>query len=317
MASAAKPRTIGKTLSHHNPNDDTRHQEPPQHLKAVSEIPSFDAVELQTAAEHDDVNGFIGIRRLDTRQVVAVHTDRYQLVQHRAVAEKALAAVKAVRTADNEDLKEVLAALDGTGYEYPTERLTLYDRGRAMEYRAVINQKHAATKGEEFFPAIRVVNSVSGKLALRVSGFALHRAHLTEHFVPGNVMEFRELHLESEVDLTTLVNKGVAGFLDHFPDAMRVYDEMLGDKALIPLAGLADKLTEGGVPARHSEEIVRRLIAKHPGAPTAGLRRWPCYQEAAAYLTHFVKVTPAREEFLAKRAAAVFLNWGGVPKGAA
>lgn len=265
----------------------------------VEQIPLFEEAPVHDA-DGSVVEGFKGIRRLDTKKIVAVQSERYGLVQHREVAEK----VRALSASLNVPLDEIYSD-DGHHHFAPT-RIRLFDAGRSLDYRLVVPKRFKLATGEEFYPGLRVTNSVNGKLAVTVSGFALRLACTNQlaafgSGVHGKVTNLRELHLTSSGDLLGQLEKGIYEFLGKFEGAMGLYQHAM--ELRMKAVDVPFRLIEVKFPERHATAIgnaVARL-----GSPE--VTRWDAYQAATEYLTYEIDVSPSREATLARHAAHALL----------
>lgn len=267
-----------------------------QPIRDRSEIPTFDMVPI-FGADGQKIVGFNGIRRLDTSQVVAVNTDRYELVQHRKVAEIADQVAQAFGVTP----ETIPAEFEGNRH-FQSIGQTLYDRGRGYEYKLVIPKRYPLGDREAVYPGIRITNSVNGKYAVTVSGFGLRLACTNQLAagLQGDVVNVRQLHVTEELDILAIVQKGVDKFLDSFDETMGLYAKAMD--ATIPIASVKPRLVAAGFPQKHAAAIGELVV----GGPT--VTRWSAYQSATDYLTHRIgAVAPPRERFLERRAARALL----------
>lgn len=268
-------------------------------IRAIEDIPTFSMVPL--TGPEGTIEGFNGVFNTSTGRTVAVQSDRYELLQHRDVAQKVLDAARAFGVED----ANILRAGDGTHY-YEGHGMRLYDGGRAFEYKLVLPTKAKLTNGEEFYPAFRVRNSVNGTIALRVSGYALRLACTNQLWAPGNVLEVHEVHLHAADDLLALIQKGMYEYLGKFDGVLDTYQKAMAET--IEYTEVAPRLTGFGLPAKYAKVIsegVGRIVFH--GSETA-VPRWDAYQVATEFLTHGgIRVNPAREEMFERAAAKALL----------
>ncbi len=95
-------------------------------------------------------------------------SSRYGLVQHRVVAE----AVHAIGEALDKPAPEEGSLADS----FPRESIRLYSGGRRMEVKLVVGRKFHLCPGEDLYPGVRILNSLDGSWALRLSGFSVRLA---------------------------------------------------------------------------------------------------------------------------------------------
>lgn len=269
-----------------------------QNVSSVEQIPLFDTVTVYDQ-DHNPLDQFKGIRRLDTRKIVAVQSDKYALVQHREVA----TAVRSVAQSLGVPMSDYFSA-NGLNHFAP-QRIRLYDGGRSLEYRLVVPQKIRLQSGEEFYPGLRVTNSVNGKLAVAVSGFSLRLACTNQLVVGFNarnqISGVRELHLTSAGDLLGSVQKGIYEFLEEFEGTLDLYQKAM--ELRMKAIDVPSRLKSVDFPERHTAAIGSAVMAL--GEPE--VTQWDAYQAATEYLTHRIDVSPARELALERRAAQALL----------
>lgn len=266
-----------------------------QPIQDSSELPVFDIVPVYDS-ESRQVKGFNGVRRLDTNEIVAVNTDRYELVQHRKVAE----IVDQVAKAFGVTPQTIPAEYEGNRH-FQSMSQTLYDRGRSYEYKLVIPKRYPLGEREAVYPGIRVTNSVNGKYAVSVSGFGLRLACTNQLYAQGgDVVEVRQLHVAEELDILGIIQGGIDKFLGSFDKAMDTYADAMNQ--WIPLASVQPRLVKVDFPEKHAKAIAA-LAGAGPD-----VTRWSAYQAATDYLTHQIgAIAPPRERFLERRAARALL----------
>ena len=161
-----------------------------------------------------------------------------------------------------------------------------------------------SSPGEELYPGLRVLNSLDGSWAVRLSGFAVRLACQNQLYADtGNVLEWRELHLSSECDLLGQLERAIHEFLGRFQDGLSLYTRAIGEEMLA--SDVESALLTQGIPRLHAEQIGGRAEAE--ASHVATLSRWAAYQVATAYLTREIKVNPDRERFFERAAARALL----------
>jgi hypothetical protein len=246
------------------------------------------------------LESYRGVEREDTGTVVSVVSDRYGLVQHRDIAR----AVHAVGQAlDKPDLQvETLRA----NPHFKAENIRLYAQGRRMEVKLVIGQKFKLDAQNEFYPAVRVFNSLDGAWAVRAEAFGVRLACTNQLFAGArSFLEFRELHLSSPSDLLGQMEKAIYEALDHFDGALDLYAQAMEQH--IPVTEFVPALEGAGLPQRHVKGMAAGL-PDHFGSVVWGeISRWDAYQLATSHLTHQVHVNPERERQFERAAARALL----------
>ncbi|MCI4346954.1 MAG: DUF945 domain-containing protein [Thermoplasmata archaeon] len=246
----------------------------------------------------DVLDAYRGVQRDDTHEVVSVVSARYGLVGHRDVARAVHQVGKALEVPDSGTLVPA----------FPRESIRLYSGGRRMEVKLVVGRRFHLGAGEELYPGLRVLNSLDGSWAVRLSGFAVRLACQNQLYAEcGNVLEWRELHLSSEFDLLGQLEKAIHEFLGRFQDGLGLYTRAMGQEMLA--SDVESALLRQGIPRRHAESIGGRAEAE--ASHVATLSRWAAYQVATAYLTREVNVNPDRERFFEKAAARALLLHAG------
>jgi hypothetical protein len=271
-------------------------------IENPEEVPLFSLVPVK-GPDGEVLESYRGVQRLDNRRVVSVVSDRYGLVGHRDVA----LAVHAI----GEALDKPEAGLQGTeiNARLTRESIKLYAGGRRMEVKLVIGRKFKLDSGNEFFPGVRVVNSMDSFCALKMSVFAVRLACVNQlHAGIGNVMEFRELHLASGEDLLGQLQRATHEVLDRFDDALAIFAEAMND--YIPVVEFAPALESAGIPRRHVSRMAEFLPDYFGSTLWGSLSRWDAYGIASQVLTHEVRVNPDRERMLERAAARALLLEG-------
>ena len=279
-------------------NPSTRSPVPCEAIASPEEVPDHELVPIRGPGG-ESLRAYRGVRRRDTGEIISVVSDRYALVGHREVA-------RIVHR-----LAETLErpALPGSAAAFPRERIRLYAGGRRMEHRLVVGRLFRLGDGESFYPAVRVMNSLDGSIAVRVDGFAVRIACLNQLFAgrADGVVELRELHLASADGLLGQVRQAIHAFLANFGSALDLFSAAMEED--LAAAEVEPALVARGLPRSHAGPIGGRCEAE--ASHNARLRRWTAYQIATAYLTREVHVNPDRERFFERAAASALLRDGG------
>lgn len=279
-------------------NPSTRSPVPCEAIASPEEVPDHELVPIRGPGG-ESLRAYRGVRRRDTGEIISVVSDRYALVGHREVA-------RIVHR-----LAETLErpALPGSAAAFPRERIRLYAGGRRMEHRLVVGRLFRLGDGESFYPAVRVMNSLDGSIAVRVDGFAVRIACLNQLFAgrADGVVELRELHLASADGLLGQVRQAIHAFLANFGSALDLFSAAMAED--LAAAEVEPALVARGLPRSHAGPIGGRCEAE--ASHNARLRRWTAYQIATAYLTREVHVNPDRERFFERAAASALLKDGG------
>ena len=223
-------------------------------------------------------------------------SSRYQLVQHREVAE----AVHVI----GEALERPVA--DATAPTFPREQIRLFAGGRRMEVRLVVGTRYELAQGEAVYPGVRVMNSLDGSWAVRAEGTGVRIACANQLYAGMNsLVELREVHLSSATDLLAMLSKAIHTILSRFKDALRVYEAAMGEEMLAEDVGPA--LLAAGLPRIHASAIGAR--AERDASHNAFLTRWSAYKVATAVLTHEVgpRVSLERSRAFERMAARALL----------
>lgn len=252
-------------------------------------------------------------KNIPNAPALSVVSADYELVQHRSVAAIAHRVLSRLDKPDD----DVLSLRNGTdsrfanGRHFHTETVSLYSKGRHLEYRAIVGRKFRLDGGNEFYPGIRVDNGLDGKVAVRVSGFAVRLACTNQLYATqGNVVNLREVHLQNEDEILGQVEKAVYDILDHFPAALDAY--AAAQSETIHAVDVFPALVERGLPAVHAAVIGKGAVDLTDEEPSGPLvRRWDAYQVATDYLTHAVHVAPDRARSFERQAAAALLLKNG------
>jgi hypothetical protein len=265
-------------------------------LLSPEEIPTYRLVPV-LGPEGELAEGYRGVQPIGSRRILAVVSSRYGLVQHRTLA------ASLVR------LSETLEAPAASGLHrsYPRLSFHLYAGGRRMEARLVIGRKFRLGGEEEFYPGVRVMNSLDGSWAVRVEAFAL-RIACTNQLYAGlseSVLDLRALHRGGERDLEVELELALTRVLGRFDQVLDLYKGAM--ERSIPTVEVAPSLQREGMPARHVSLIARRL-PEHFGLLLWGeVSCWEAYQCVTDYLSHEVEVNPERARMLERVAARTLL----------
>jgi hypothetical protein len=175
-----------------------------------------------------------------------------------------------------------------------------------MEVKLVVGEKYRLDAQNEFYPAVRVYNSLDGAWAVRAEAFGVRLACTNQLFAGRRaLLEFRELHLSSPQDLLGQMEKAIYQALDHFDGALDLYAEAMEKR--MPTSEFVPALEGAGLPLRHVKAMAQGL-PDHFGSTLWGeLSRWDAYQLATSYLTHEVHVNPERERQFERAAASALL----------
>ena len=258
-------------------------------------VPLYDLVPVR-GPEGEPLDAYRGVRRRDTSEIVSVVSSRYQLVQHREVAE----AVHAI----GEALERPVA--DPNAPTFPREVIRLFAGGRRMEVRLVAGTRYELAQGEAVYPGVRVMNSLDGSWAVRAEGTGVRIACSNQLYAGMNTLvELREVHLSSATDLLAMLQKAIHAILSRFRDALRVYEAAMGDEILAE--EVAPALHAPGHP--HDHATTNGAPAKKHTTHNALLTKWSAYNVATSVLTHDVasRVSPERSRGFERIAASALL----------
>jgi hypothetical protein len=266
---------------------------PYETLLSPEQLPEYSLVEIQDP--HGRVlEEYRGVCREDTREVVSVVSARYGLVGHRDVARAVHDVGRALEAPDPGTLLPT----------FPRESIRLYAGGRRMEMKLVVGRRFHLENGDDLYPGLRVLNSLDGSWAVRLSGFAVRLACQNQLYAErGNVSDWRELHLSTEGELLPQLARAIYEFLDRFPESLEPY--RLAMHAELLASEVEPALRANGLPRRHAALIGARVeaLASHVSL----VSRWTAYQVATAYLTREVRVNPDREREFERSAAKALL----------
>ena len=263
-------------------------------LRSPEEIPTYSLVPV-AGPRGNVLDSYRGVQRDDTHEIVSVVSSRYGLVAHREVARVVCRVGAALEPPD----------LGSLPHPFPRESIRLYHHGRRLELKLVVGRKYHLEGGEELYPGLRVLNSLDGSWAIRLSGFAVRLACANQLYAQsGNVLEWRELHLSSETDLLADLGSAIRAYLERFPEGFSLYRQAMREEMLAEDVG--PSLAREGIPTKHARSIGGRAEAEasHVGM----LSRWAAYQVATAYLTREVRVNPDRERQFERMTARALLQ---------
>jgi len=257
-------------------------------------VPLYDLVRVH-GPDGEPLSFYRGVRRQDTHEVVSIVSSKYQLVQHRSIAEAVHAIGEALDQPDTTNAPHPL----------PREQIKLYHGGRRMEVKLVVGREFKVGGRDPVYPGIRVLNSVDSSWAITASAYSLRLACCNQLYagLSDAVVELRELHLASATDLMGQLQRAIHEILDHFGEATEVYSRAMREEVL---AGEVERaLVAQGLPQVHAGAIGARAEAEasHNGL----MSRWSAYQVATAYLTREVEVNPDRERMFERAAASALL----------
>ena len=279
--------------------DEQRSSRPRQTVvRSVSEVPLYELVPV-FGPDGKTLDAYRGVRDMSSGGVVSVVSDRYGLVQHRAIAEAVHQVGATLEKPDPE-------AFGSNAAHFMPESITLYAGGRRMEVKLVVGQKFSLGSGETFFPGLRILNSLDGAWAVRVEAFAV-RACCTNQLYAGarSFMEFRELHLSDPEDLLAQLERGIHEALDHFSGAMDLYSESMRER--MDIVDVVPALEAAGIPKRHASTIGEKLPEYFGSTLWGQTSRWEAYNLATDHLSHEVHVAPDRERAFERAAARALL----------
>jgi hypothetical protein len=276
-----------------NPTESLRR--PYETVATPDQVPLYDLVPVH-GPQGEPLEAYRGVRRRDTSQVVSIVSDRYQLVQHREVAEAVHAIGEALEQPN----------LDTTAPTFPREQIRLFAGGRRMEIRLVVGTRYELAPGESVYPGVRVMNSLDGSWAVRAEGTGVRIACANQLYAGmHSLVELREVHLSSETDLMAMLQKAIHTILGRFRDALSIYADAMGEEVLAE--DVTPSLVAAGLPRVYASTIGARAEAQ--ASHNALLTRWSAYQVATEVLTHEVgpRVSPERSRGFERAAASALL----------
>ena len=272
-----------------------RQHRPYETVAAPDQVPLYDLVPVK-GPDGEPLDAYRGVRRRDTSEIVSVVSSRYQLVQHREVAQ----AVHVI----GEALER--PAADPNAPAFPREVIRLFAGGRRMEIRLVVGTRYELGPHDSVYPGVRVMNSLDRSWAVRAEGTGVRIACANQLYAGMNALvELREVHLSSATDLLAMLQKAIHAILSRFKDALRVYESAMGEEMLA--GDVVPALLAAGLPRVHASAIGVRAetLASH----NAILTRWASYQVATEVLTHEVGpwISPERSRGFERIAASALL----------
>jgi hypothetical protein len=275
---------------------------------SVWEVPSPEEVPLYSLVpvrgpEGELLDAYRGVQRQDTKQIVSVVGERYQLVQHRSIAQ----AVHAVgQTLEKPDM--TIESLR-TDPRFRKESIKLYAGGRRMEVKPVVGRKFRLDSANEIYPAGRVFNSLDGAWAVRSEVLGVRVACCNQlHAGAKALAEFRELHLSSQEDLLAQMERAIYEALDRFDGALDLYKDAMEHQ--MPIREFVPALESAGMPHRHVMTMAEGLPEYFGSTLWGQASKWDLYQLATYVTSHKVSVNPERERMLEHAAARALLLEG-------
>jgi hypothetical protein len=241
-------------------------RQPYELVPGPDKVPLYELVPVQ-GPRGQVLDGYRGVQRMDSQEVVSIVSSRYGLVQHADIARS---------------VHELGAALEVPQPEadappFRREEIRLYSGGRRMEVKLVVGTRYDIAPGESLFPAVRVTNSLDGSWAVRCEGLGVRIACANQVYAGmGSLVELRELHLSSATDLLGQLKRAIHVILARFRGATAVYARSMGQEILA--CDVEPALLNHGLPKVHAEIIGTRaeVLASHNGT----LSRWTAYNLA-------------------------------------
>ena len=271
-------------------------------IRSWEEVPLYQMVPVR-GPEGEILEAYRGVQRQDTKEVVSVMSSRYGLVQHADLVRALHAVGEALDKPEVPDTELAASA------RFTRESIKLYSNGRRMEMKLVIGEKFRLDSQNEFFPAVRLLNSLDGVTAVRMEAFAIRIACCNQlHASARSFLEFRELHLASAEDLLGQLQRATHEILDHFDDALETYVTSMHET--MPLTDFVPALSAAGIPARHVDRMAQQLPEYFGSTLWGEAPRWDLYQIATSDLTRNVDVNPQRERQFERAAARALLLEG-------
>ena len=271
-------------------------------VSSPEEVPLYSLVPVR-GPEGELLDGYRGVQRQDTKRVVSVVGERYQLVQHRSIAQ----AVHAVgETLEKPDMTiESLRA----NPRFRTESIKLYAGGRRMQVKLVVGRKFRLDSANEIYPAVRVFNSLDGAWAVRSEVLGVRIACCNQlHAGVKALTEFRELHLSSQGDLLAQMERAIYEALNQFDGALDLYKDAMEHH--MPIREFVPALESAGMPHRHVMTMAEGLPEYFGSTLWGEAPKWDLYQLATSVISHKVSVNPERERMLERAAARALLLEG-------
>ena len=271
-------------------------------VASPEEVPLYSLVSVR-GSEGENLDGYRGVQRQDDKRVVSVVGERYQLVQHRSIAQ----AVHTVgQTLEKPDM--TIESLRSNP-RFRTESIKLYAGRRRMEVKLVVGRKFRLDSANEIYPAVRVFNSLDGAWAVRSEFLGVRIACCNQlHAGARALAEFRELHLSSQEDLLAQMERATYEAQDQFDGALDLYKEAMEHQ--MPIRDFMPALEGAGVPHRHVMTMAKDLPEYFGSTLWGEAPRWDLYQLATSVISHRVSVNPERERMLERAAARALLLKG-------
>jgi hypothetical protein len=273
-------------------------------VATAEDVPLYRMVPIK-GPNGEVLEAYRGVQREDTNDVVSVVSSRYQIVQHRSVAQ-AVHAVGQTLAKPDMSIESIRA-----NPRFKAESIRLYAGGRRMEVKLVVGQKFRLSSQDEIYPAIRVFNSLDGAWALRSEVLGVRIACTNQLYTGAKALtEFRELHRTSQEDLLGQMEKAIYQALDQFDGALDIYKSAQDHQ--MPIRDFVPALEGAGVPHRHVMTMAEELPAYFGSTLWGTESKWDLYQAATSVLSHNVNVNPERERMLERAAARALLLEGAV-----
>ena len=271
-------------------------------VSSPEEVPLYNLVPVR-GPEGELLEVYRGVQRQDTKHIVSVVGDRYQLVQHRSIAQ----AVHTVgATLEKPDMS--IESLR-TNPRFRTESIKLYAGGRRMEVKLVVGRKFRLDSANEVYPAVRVFNSLDGAWAVRSEVLGVRIACCNQLYAGVKALaEFRELHLSSQEDLLAQMERAIYEALDRFDGALDIFKDAMEHR--MPIREFVPALESAGMPHRHVMAMAEDLPEYFGSTLWGEAPKWDLYQVATSVLSHKVNVNPERERMLERAAARALLLEG-------
>jgi len=282
-------------------NEETSHSRT-ETIESPEEVPLYSLVPVR-GPEGEVLEAYRGVQRQDTKEVVSVMSRKYGLVQHADLV-RALHAVG--EALDKPDMRE-----EGlrSNPRFTRESIRLYSNGRRMEMKLVIGKKFRVDSQNEFYPAVRLLNSLDGVTAVRMEAFSIRIACSNQlHASAKSFLEFREMHLASAENLLGQLQKATHEILDHYEDALETYVTAMHET--MPIAEFVPALSAAGIPERHVNRMAQQLPEYFGSTLWGQASKWDLYQLATSFLTREVHVNPQRERAFERAAARALLLEG-------
>lgn len=283
------------------------HESRTETIRSPEDVPLYSLVPVR-GPDGEVLDAYRGVQRQDTKEVVSVMSRKYGLVQHADLV-RALHAVG--EALDKPDTQEEGLRLNP---RFTRESIRLYSNGRRMEMKLVIGKKYRVDSQNEFYPAVRLLNSLDGDTAVRMEAYSIRIACCNQlHASAQSFMEFRELHLASAEDLLGQLQKATHEILDHYEDALETYVTAMHET--MPIAAFVPALSAAGIPERHVNRMAQHLPEYFGSTLWGRSSRWELYQIATSYLSREINVNPQRERAFERAAARALLLEGSAVEG--